>query len=66
MAINSCTSSSNLATQYAEQLTQLQDPQKAVKRHPNADSQPGATTRDSGPTVNGQGEQVGTLVNSVA
>lgn len=69
MAIDSCSScsSDNLTTQYIEQLAERtrvsRRAEEAANRHNgNADSlaQPG------GPTVNGQGETVGLLINTKA
>jgi len=69
MPINSCSScaSSNLATQYAEQLAEkLQDRLRGVKPDPNDPIQSGVSPQADGATVNGLGEPVGTLLNTSA
>jgi hypothetical protein len=69
MPINSCSSctSSNIATQYAEQLmTKLQDRSHSTKTDANALNPSGSTSQDGVPTINGQGEPVGAQVNTSA
>jgi hypothetical protein len=69
MSINSCSScsSSDLATQYAEQLiSKLQDRRQSAQSDPGAPNQSGAGAQTSGATSNGLGENVGTLVNTTA
>lgn len=65
MAINSCSSTSNLATQYAEQL-QASPVERLDKTDPNAPIESNPATQATGPTLNGQGEVVGTLFSAIA
>jgi hypothetical protein len=67
MAVDSCSSSThNLATQYANQLaTQRSDQARAAPDRHSA-SQGETRSPPNGPVVNGQGEQVGTLINTAA
>jgi hypothetical protein len=67
LSINSCSScaSSNLATQYAEQLSEkLQDRLRGLETPKPGQSD--AFQTDSSATVNTQGEAVGVLVNTSA
>ena len=69
MAIDSCSScsSDNLTTQYIEQLAERsrasrRADESAKQHNGNADS----LAQAGGPTVNGQGETVGLLINTKA
>lgn len=69
MSIDSCSSSStsNLATQYAEQLASTrQDRLHSAKPDPNDPTQPGAQAQVGGTPRNGLGDHIGTLVNTTA
>jgi len=77
MAIGSCSScsSGNPVTQYLQQLNKPPTQEELIKRaqqdpdDPASRSKPGQavdSTRPAGPTVNGQGQPVGALVNATA
>lgn len=71
MPINSCSScaTSNLATQYAEQLSDTARDRLRGGIEANDAKQPGqpdASTRTGGVSVNTLGEEVGALINTSA
>jgi hypothetical protein len=69
MSVNSCSScaSSNLATQYAEQLAEKRlDRLRGIEPDPNKPGQTGVSAQSGGATVNGLGERVGALLDTSA